>query len=218
MRPFLKIILTIVGLIVTSGMIQAQPRTWKNNAGKEIHAELLRVDGDKVRLQLTSNRQVFILPIDSLSEEDQKYIKEQQATMAKADQKTQLSSRKAKWTEDWDKAQKESKETGLPILLFMTGSDWCGYCTRLKAGVFEQSAFKRFANKNLILMTADFPRGSQKKSVQKQNAKLKAEYPFGGYPTVFLLDSKLNELGKFGGYGGDSAKEYIAKLESKLEK
>lgn len=218
MRLFTKLLLTIIGLAVSNTLLQATPRTWKNNTGKEIQAELLRIDGDKVRLQLTSNRQVFILPIDSLSEEDQKYIKEQEAILAKGDQENQLANRKAKWTEDWDKARKESKETGLPILLFMTGSDWCGYCMRLKAGVFEQSEFKRFANKNLILMTADFPRGSQSKSIKKQNAKLKEEYPLGGYPTVFLLDSRLKELGKFGGYGGDSAKEYIAKLEAKLAK
>jgi len=137
MSAFTKNVVVIVGLLVSSMALQAEPRTWKNTSDKEILAELLRVDGDKVRLQLSGNRKVFILPIDSLSADDQKYIKEHQEAAMKADQKPLLSSRKAKWTEDWDKAQKESEETGLPILLFMTGSDWCGYCIRLKEGFFE---------------------------------------------------------------------------------
>jgi thioredoxin-related protein len=217
MKSFTAFLFILVGLALVGAPLQAAPRTWKNNDGKEIKADLLRVDGDNVRLKLTRNRQVFIIPISSLSEADQKYIEEQKAILAEGDQAAQLASRKAKWTEDWDEAKKEAKETGLPILLFMTGSDWCGYCMRLKAGVFEKSDFQRFANKNLILMTADFPRGSQSKSTKKQNAELKGKYPFGGYPTVFLLDKRGKEIGKFSGYGGDSPKEYIAKLEAKLK-
>lgn len=216
MKSFTKLLFVLAVLALSVPNLQAKPRTWKNNDGKEVQAELLRIDGDKVRLQLSSNRQVFIIPINSLSADDQKYIAEQKVDLAKAEQQSQLDSRKAKWTEDWDKARQESKETGLPILLLMTGSDWCGYCMRLKSGVFEKNDFKRFADKNLVLMIADFPRGSQSRSVKKQNAELKEQYPFGGYPTVFLLDSELKELGKFGGYGGDSSRDYVAKLEAKL--
>lgn len=210
----LTCILAIFSLL--AALVQAGPRTWTNNAGKQIEAELLRVDGDKVRLQLSSNRQVFIIPIDTLSEEDRKFIAEEAIRMEEAKQAEKLASRDADWTEDWEEAQAEAKETGLPILLLMTGSDWCGYCIQLKDNVFDKSKFKDFADENLVLMMADFPRGSQSRSIKDQNAELKKEYTFSGYPTVFLLGDDLKPIARFGGYGGDSAEAYVAKLKAKL--
>ena len=38
-----------------------------------------------------------------------------------------------------------------------TGSDWCGWCIKLKKEVFSKPAFIDYANEHLILMTVDFP-------------------------------------------------------------
>ncbi len=212
----LGLVIFLLTLSLNIAVSHAAPRTWKNKEGKEIQADLIQIDGDKVRLKLSNNRQVFIIPVDSLSTDDQQFLKDHAAAEEKKKRESLLASRKTKWTEDWDKAQKESQETGLPILLFMTGSDWCGYCMRLDATVFQSKTFKRFAGKNLVLMKADFPNGSQSRSVKEQNAQLRSQFPVSGFPTVYLLDKNLKQLGVFGGYGGDSARDYIKKLEDKL--
>ena len=36
-----------------------------------------------------------------------------------------------KWQDDYDKAVKKAKKQDKPILLFFTGSDWCGPCKML---------------------------------------------------------------------------------------
>ena len=210
--------MVLLGMLGLPLFTYADARTWTNNNGQEIEAELLRVDGDEVRLKLTSNRQVYIIPIATLSEADQTFIAEQKVAQEKAAAAAMLDDRKGEWTEDWEEAQEQAEALGLPILLLMTGSDWCGPCMALEANVFEEKDFQRFAARNLVLMKADFPRGSQSRSIQKQNAELKKQYPFGGYPTVFILDSDLKQVASLTGFGGGSAEDYIAKLEAKLPK
>jgi protein disulfide-isomerase len=211
--------LGLVGLLIAaSGEVPAAPRTWTNREGKAIEAEFVSIVGDKARVRLTGGR-TYDLPIASLSDEDQEFLrqeKERAAQASAAGKAGDLSKRRAKWTEDWEDAQKEAKETGLPILLFMTGSDWCGYCMQLDRNVFEEREFQRFADAHVVLMKADFPQGTQSRALKEQNAALRETYPASGFPTVYLLDQELKEVAKFTGYGGDPAKDYIAKVEAKL--
>ena len=62
------------------------------------------------------------------------------------------------WMVDMEKAYKVSKETGKPIMANFTGSDWCGWCKKLKYEVFDKPEFKAWADKNVVLVELDFPR------------------------------------------------------------
>lgn len=55
-------------------------------------------------------------------------------------------------------AKKENKL----ILIKFSGSDWCGPCILFKKTIFDAPEFQSFADKNLVLLIADFPR--QKKT------------------------------------------------------
>lgn len=103
------------------------------------------------------------------------------------------------WLTDLKKATAESKKTGKPILADFTGSDWCGWCIKLKDEVFSTPEFKAWAAKNVILLEVDFPRQKeQSEELKKQNKELGAKYQVGGYPTVLFLDAKGKVLGKSG--------------------
>jgi len=212
------LVLKLLLFILSFGTLQAvEPRDWTNKEGDVLNATLLEVDGDEVRLQLTSNRRVYKVPISSLSEADQKFIDEARIQMAEEAAAQALADRDTDWTEDWEAAKKASETFGLPIMLLMTGSDWCPPCMALEDRVFESREFEEFAAKNLILMKADFPNGSQKRSTQKQNAELKQQYPFSGYPTVHVLDMELGVAESFTGYGGEDPGAYIKKLAAVLK-
>ena len=43
-----------------------------------------------------------------------------------------IAQEKGDWYIDFDKAARVSMETGKPILADFTGSDWCGWCIKLK--------------------------------------------------------------------------------------
>ncbi|MBP9006489.1 MAG: thioredoxin family protein, partial [Candidatus Syntrophosphaera sp.] len=45
------------------------------------------------------------------------------------------------WLTDYNLALRLSKESGKPVLINFTGSDWCPWCFRLRDEVFSQDAF-----------------------------------------------------------------------------
>ena len=57
----------------------------------------------------------------------------------------------AGWTVGLDNVYEESQKTGKPILANFTGSDWCGWCIKLKADVFSKPKFTAWADKNVVL-------------------------------------------------------------------
>jgi thioredoxin-related protein len=101
-----------------------------------------------------------------------------------------------------DKAMKENK----PLLLFFTGSDWCGWCIKLQKEVLKTTEFADWAQKNVILVELDFPRRTpQPADIQQQNMQLQQVLEVRGYPTVWLVaptkkDGKMN-LSKLGSTG-----------------
>lgn len=104
-----------------------------------------------------------------------------------------------KWLTSWDEAVKLSKKTGKPILADFTGSDWCGWCIRLKKEVFDTAAFDKWAKQNVILLELDFPNSKpQSAALKKQNADLAKKYSIEGYPTILFLDAGGKVLGRSG--------------------
>ncbi|CAN5700415.1 hypothetical protein BH11VER1_BH11VER1_38690 [soil metagenome] len=214
----------ILALILFSQtLFAAESRSWTNTEGKAVQATLVDIVADAkgnvtaAKLRLTTG-QMFTLEASKLSSADNDYLKSQATKRAEESKTALLANRKAKWTDDWEAAKAESTQTGLPILLFMTGSDWCGYCMELKGEVFESKVFQKYADQNFVLMTADFPKGiRQSKSLIDQNKKIEAQFPINGYPTIFIIkDDKV--IGRAGSTGGASAKEYVEKLQAKISK
>jgi len=103
------------------------------------------------------------------------------------------------WLVDVEKAYEISKKTNKPILANFTGSDWCGWCKRLRAEVFSQPEFKEWAEKNVILLELDYPRKTKLPKQQAlQNAGLQQAFQVKGYPTIWVFDlNKPNNQEKF---------------------
>ena len=104
------------------------------------------------------------------------------------------------WLVDVEEAYKISKETGKPILANFTGSDWCGWCIRLKKSVFVHDEFKKWADNNVVLLELDFPRRKQlPEKYVKQNQGLQRAFNVRGFPTIWVFDLEWdNEANQFG--------------------
>lgn len=95
-----------------------------------------------------------------------------------------------------DKAYKESKKTGKPILANFTGSDWCKWCIELDKSVFSKPEFKKWAKDNVVLLELDFPRlRKQDSDLRQQNRNLAEAFRIPGYPTVWLFDIDKDDKG-----------------------
>ncbi len=123
------------------------------------------------------------------------------------------------WTMDLDAAKALATETGRPLLLNFTGSDWCGWCRMMDKQVFSQEAWQTYAKDRFVLVWIDFPRDKSlvPAAFAERNAKLLQEFEVAGFPTFILLDSDgLTRLGQAGASRDATPESFIATLEDIL--
>jgi protein disulfide-isomerase len=103
------------------------------------------------------------------------------------------------WHTSWDAAAAEARTSNKPILINFTGSDWCGWCMRLKKEVFDTDYFKGWAAQKVVLLEVDFPRGKpQSAQVKEANQQLARKYGVRGYPTILFANAAGQPLGQYG--------------------
>lgn len=126
------------------------------------------------------------------------------------------------WHTDLQKAVSISQKEKKPIMLFFTGSDWCGWCHKLQKEVFYQEEFVKWAKETVVLVEVDFPSSKgeaykkQTDEIRQQNNLLQQQFSVRGYPTVWFVkpektkEGKLN-LDKLGqtGYVAGGAQNWI---------
>jgi thioredoxin-related protein len=119
------------------------------------------------------------------------------------------------WSTDFEAAKTKAKAESKLILADFTGSDWCGWCIKLKKEVFDQEAFRTAAPKSFVLLELDYPNKKVLPAELKaQNEKLRDKYKIRGYPTILVLDAEGNAVGKTGYRAGGPEKyvEHLAEL------
>ena len=130
------------------------------------------------------------------------------------------------WHTDMKKASEIAIKESKPVLMFFTGSDWCGWCKKLQKEVFQTQDFEAWAKDNVVLMELDFPRRMpQEQTVKVQNYQLQQIFKVRGYPTVFFVNPEkkpdgkmnLNSLGKTG-YVRGGAQEWLAVANNFIRK
>lgn len=121
------------------------------------------------------------------------------------------------WHTDLVEAVDRSIAQDKPLLLFFTGSDWCGWCKRLQAEAFLKPEFEKWANETVVLMELDFPRRTpQPDGLKQQNMNILRMFGVRGYPTIWFVNPSKegNEINfaKIGttGYVSGGAEAWIA--------
>ena len=121
------------------------------------------------------------------------------------------------WHTDMAKASELSIKEKKPLLLFFTGSDWCGWCIRLQKEVLKTDEFAKWAKDNVILVELDFPRRTpQDEAIKKQNFELQNMFQVRGYPTIWFVnpekkDGKINLVGQGStGYVAGGPEKWLA--------
>lgn len=117
-----------------------------------------------------------------------------------------LQAQELTWETNFDKATQASVKTNKPLLLFFTGSDWCGWCIRLQNEVLKTPEFATWAKENVVLVEVDFPRRSpQQPQTQQQNNQLQQLFAVQGFPTIWFAKPTVNDgkvnLDKLGSTG-----------------
>jgi protein disulfide-isomerase len=117
------------------------------------------------------------------------------------------------WLTELPRAQAQARTEGKTVFIHFSGSDWCGWCIKLRKEVFLKPEFESYAKSNLVLVRIDFPRRTnQPPAIQRSNQKLAEQFQVQGYPTLVLLDSQGTNLGTVS-YGHGGAKQFLADVD-----
>lgn len=110
------------------------------------------------------------------------------------------------WLTDYQAALNKAAAEDKAVIINFTGSDWCGWCMRLKKQVFDTPEFQAFAEANLVLVEADFPKRKALSAEQKQkNQVLAQKFGIEGFPTLIILNSAGKPVAKSGYMEGGPA-------------
>jgi len=122
-----------------------------------------------------------------------------------------LSAGEEGWLTDLETAKKVAQAEKKDILVDFTGSDWCGWCIRLKKEVFDQPQFAE-ASKYFVLVEIDFPRSKTlAPELKAKNDALAKKYNIQGFPTILLLDAQ-GEVYAQTGYQAGGPESYLKHL------
>ena len=124
------------------------------------------------------------------------------------------------WLTNFTEAKQQAKDSNKVILLAFSGSDWCTPCIRMHKTLFESAAFEDFADKELVLVNADFPRlkkNQLSKEQQKQNDNLADQYNHDGkFPYTLLITTEGKILKAWDGCPNESPDEFVAEINTSI--
>lgn len=186
----------------------AESRTWTNSAGKTIEGEYVRATDKDVSVKLTSGK-IVKLPLASLSQEDQDFVKQEQETAkseAVAEERAKLS---FKWSKKLDAALKDAKEYDLPVMVLFTGTSWCPYCVKLENEVLSKSEFKRLAGGKMLAVKYECPTPGGYTPEGKKKAQ---QFKIKGVPHYVILNKDGKVIGDGGYHKGITPKELVEKI------
>jgi len=118
------------------------------------------------------------------------------------------------WELNYDAALERAGKEHKYIYALSTGSDWCGWCIKLRKDVLTNSKFKRFAEENLVLLYLDSPSKIKLPAKQdKHNSLVREMYELDdGVPSAVVLDEDGDIVARRSGYGNlDSYMSFLEK-------
>ena len=119
------------------------------------------------------------------------------------------------WTDDIDGAFKAAADSGKPVFIDFTGSDWCGWCKLADKNIFSTSAWTEFSSK-VVCLKVDFPRnGRPDVMTMGKREQLAKAFDVKGFPTLVLATADRKALARFSA-GHKEAAEFIDEVRKAL--
>lgn len=111
-------------------------------------------------------------------------------------------------------AQKIAIEQNKKIIIYFSGSDWCGWCKKFESEILMDKSFYSI-QENFVLVNCDSPKSLKQPEDQiKHNTKLAQIYEIRGYPSVVICEADgtlIRKTGYISG-GGLNYVKHITKI------
>ena len=96
------------------------------------------------------------------------------------------------WLTDVEAAQKISAQKKIPILVLISGPEWCPPCRALERTVINDRSFQTFIKDNAVGLFINLPRGSGDRALKQTLQKF--SFFNNQVPAYALVDSDLKVL------------------------
>ena len=107
----------------------------------------------------------------------------------------------AEWMTDLEAAKAKAAAENKAVLIDFTGSDWCGWCIRLRKQVLDTPAFESYAKDKFVLLEVDLPRNPKfDATLRARNEQISRQYRVEGFPTILVITPQGDLAGGFSGY------------------
>lgn len=117
-----------------------------------------------------------------------------------------------------EKAKKEHRF----VLLNFSGSDWCIPCIQMQKEYFENDAFKKMADSQLVIVRADFPRKKKNlpaKEIVAQNEQIAEKFNADGiFPLTLLFDDNQQIIRRWEGKPDENVADFITGIITIINK
>lgn len=122
----------------------------------------------------------------------------------------------ARWLDDYSEALALAEETGRPVLVVFTGSDWCQHCRTLERNVLETDTFQDWAEGRVVLLMIDMPQAGISLEERKARSKICVRYGVRSFPNTVLVAPDGTKITAQAGYHGQTPSTYVAALDGHL--
>lgn len=99
-----------------------------------------------------------------------------------------------RWTEDVPTALKQRRETGRPLIVYVT-ADYCGYCRKMERDTWSDQAVSRRIQSEFVALKLD----------AEQNEDLVAKLGIKGLPATIIFDANGQRVQTLSGYSRPAA-------------
>lgn len=107
----------------------------------------------------------------------------------------------AEWMTDLEAAKTKAAAENKAVLIDFTGSDWCGWCIRLRKQVLDTPAFEAYAKDKFVLMEVDIPNNPKfDPALRARNQELCNQFAVAGFPTILVITPQGDVVGGFSGF------------------
>jgi len=120
------------------------------------------------------------------------------------------------WLTNYRQAMDTAESSGRPVLALFTGSDWCPHCKTLEQNVFSADVFRSWASSNVVLLMIDLPQNGISQAVRDERSQVCINYGVRTFPSVLLLGPDGKKLVAQTGYTGQSADEWLARIQEHM--
>jgi len=119
------------------------------------------------------------------------------------------------WYTDFSEAKAEAKASNKPLIMYLTGSDWCSPCKRLKKDFFENEDFIK-KSKKIVLLKVDLPFREDIITLEQRTKNQDISKIYNTkktFPLLIGFNSKGKEVSRIASYSGDDTRYHFEFLE-----